>query len=88
MAAAVIVRSMLGVSRSAYQEACEAMGPPRSPAFLSGQGGWWISARSSFEDEAREFSLRPGPQGAAKSERRHWSENRLRIDENPDSCQT
>ncbi len=35
MAAAVVVRSMLGISPSAYQDACEAMGPENAAATLA-----------------------------------------------------
>ncbi|APO77122.1 replication initiation protein RepC 1-2 (plasmid) [Rhizobium etli 8C-3] len=35
MAAAVVVRSMLGVSPSAYQEACEVMGPERAATVIA-----------------------------------------------------
>ncbi|MEY9161893.1 hypothetical protein ABIE78_000012 [Sinorhizobium fredii] len=35
MAAAVVVRSMLGVSPSAYQEACEVMGPDNAAAAIA-----------------------------------------------------
>lgn len=35
MVAAVTVRSMLGVSPSAYQEACEAMGPENAATTLA-----------------------------------------------------
>ena len=35
MAAAVVVRSMLGVSPSAYQQACEVMGPKNAAAVMA-----------------------------------------------------
>jgi replication initiation protein RepC len=35
MAAAVVVRSMLGVSPSAYQEACEVMGPENTATVIA-----------------------------------------------------
>jgi replication initiation protein RepC len=35
MAAAIVVRSMLGVSPSAYQEACEAMGPENAAVSMA-----------------------------------------------------
>jgi replication initiation protein RepC len=67
MAAAVVVRSMLGVSPSAYQEACEAMGPENAAAamacileranFINSAGGYLrdLTRRS----ELGEFSLGP-----------------------------
>lgn len=35
MAAAIVVRSMLGVSPSAYQDACEVMGPQNAAAVMA-----------------------------------------------------
>jgi len=35
MSAAVVVRSMLGVSPSAYQDACDAMGPENAAATVA-----------------------------------------------------
>ncbi|MCW1410778.1 MULTISPECIES: plasmid replication protein RepC [Rhizobium] len=67
MAAAVVVRSMLGVSPSAYQEACEAMGPENAAVamacilersnFINSPGGYLrdLTRRS----ERGEFSLGP-----------------------------
>lgn len=67
MAAAVLVRSMLGVSPSAYQEACEAMGPENAAVaiacilersnFINSAGGYLrdLTRRS----ECGEFSLGP-----------------------------
>ena len=67
MAAAVVVRSMLGVSPSAYQGACEAMGPENAAAaiacileranFINSAGGYLrdLTRRS----EKGEFSLGP-----------------------------
>ncbi|XEN34492.1 replication initiation protein RepC (plasmid) [Ensifer sp. WSM1721] len=67
MSAAVVVRSMLGVSPSAYQEACEAMGPENAAAavacileranFINSAGGYLRNlTRRSERDE---FSLGP-----------------------------
>lgn len=47
MAAAVVVRSMLGVSPSAYEEACDAMGPENAAAAMA-----CILERSSFINSA------------------------------------
>lgn len=67
MAAAVVVRSMLGISPSAYQEACEAMGPENAATavacilertnFINSAGGYLrdLTRRS----ERGEFSLGP-----------------------------
>jgi replication initiation protein RepC len=67
MSAAVVVRSMLGVSPSAYQDACENMGPENAATsmacileranFISSAGGYLrdLTRRS----ERGEFSLRP-----------------------------
>ncbi|MCM2396034.1 replication initiation protein RepC [Rhizobium sp. S95] len=67
MSAAVVVRSMLGVSPSAYQDACEAMGPENAAAtiacileranFINSAGGYLrdLTRRS----ERGEFSLGP-----------------------------
>lgn len=67
MSAAVVVRSVLGVSPSAYQEACEAMGPENAAAavacileranFINSAGGYLrdLTRRS----ERGEFSLGP-----------------------------
>ena len=67
MAAAVLVRSMLGVSPSAYQEACDAMGPENAAVavacilersnFINSAGGYLrdLTRRS----ERGEFSLGP-----------------------------
>ena len=67
MSAAVVVRSMLGVSPSAYQDACEAMGPENAAAamacileranFINSAGGYLrdLTRRS----ELGEFSLGP-----------------------------
>lgn len=67
MAAAVVVRSMLGVSPSAYQEACDAMGPENAAVamacilersnFINSAGGYLrnLTKRS----ERGEFSLGP-----------------------------
>ena len=67
MAAAVVVRSMLGVSPSAYQEACEAMGPENAAAavacileranFINSAGGYLRDLTRRSERE--EFSLGP-----------------------------
>jgi len=67
MAAAVVVRSMLGVSPSAYQEACEAMGPENAAtaiACILERGGHINSAGGYLRDLTRksgkgEFSLGP-----------------------------
>lgn len=67
MKAAIAVRSMLGVSTSAYEEACNAMGPENAAAvvacilersnFITSAGGYLrdLTRRS----ERGEFSLRP-----------------------------
>jgi replication initiation protein RepC len=67
MAAAVVVRSMLGVSPSAYQDACEIMGPENAATsiacileranFITSAGGYLrdLTRRS----ERGEFSLGP-----------------------------
>jgi replication initiation protein RepC len=67
MAAAVVVRSMLGVSPSAYQDACDAMGPENAAvvvACMLERGGHINSAggylRALTDKAARgEFSLGP-----------------------------
>jgi replication initiation protein RepC len=67
MAAAVAVRSMLGVSPSAYQEACEAMGPENAAtaiACILERGGHINSPGGYLRDLTRkaakgEFSLGP-----------------------------
>lgn len=67
MAAAVVVRSMLGVSPSAYQDACEAMGPENAAATMAcilERAGHINSAGGylrNLTDKARrgEFSLEP-----------------------------
>jgi replication initiation protein RepC len=67
MGAAVVVRSMLGVSPSAYQEACEVMGPENAAATMAcilERGGHINSAGGYLRDlTARsrrgEFSLGP-----------------------------
>ena len=67
MAAAVTVRSMLGVSPSAYQEACEAMGPENAStaiACILELGGHINSPGGYLRDLTRkatksEFSLGP-----------------------------
>ncbi|MNE88376.1 hypothetical protein D3C80_1856800 [compost metagenome] len=67
MKAAVVVRSMLGVSPSAYEEACNAMGPENAAVamacilersnFITSAGGYLrdLTRRS----ERGEFSLGP-----------------------------
>ena len=67
MAAAVVVRSTLGVSPSAYQEACEAMGPENAAtaiACILERGGHINSPGGYLRDLTRkaargEFSLGP-----------------------------
>ncbi|MBB4581529.1 replication initiation protein RepC [Rhizobium aethiopicum] len=67
MTAAVVVRSMLGVSPSAYQDACEAMGPENAAATIAAileRAGHITSAGGYLRDltsRARrsEFSLGP-----------------------------
>ena len=67
MAAAVVVRSMLGVSPSAYQAACETMGPENAAtaiACILERGGHINSAGGYLRDLTRksakgEFSLGP-----------------------------
>jgi replication initiation protein RepC len=75
MSAAVVVRSMLGVSPSAYQEASEAMGPENAAvavacilersAFINSPGGYLrdLSRRTSLG----EFSLGPMIMAALKA---------------------
>lgn len=67
MAAAVVVRSMLGVSPSAYQDACEVMGPENAAATMAcilERGGHINSAGGYLRDlttrsRRGEFSLGP-----------------------------
>jgi replication initiation protein RepC len=67
MAAAVVVRSMLGVSPSAYQEACEVMGPEIAAVVMAcvlERAGHINSAGGYLRDLTRrtergEFSLGP-----------------------------
>ena len=67
MGAAVVVRSMLGVSPSAYQDACEVMGPENAAtaiACIHERGGHINSAGGYLRDLTRkaskgEFSLGP-----------------------------
>ena len=67
MAAAVVVRSMLGVSPSAYQDACEIMGPENAAATMAcilERGGHINSAGGYLRDlttrsRRGEFSLGP-----------------------------
>ncbi|MBB3594829.1 replication initiation protein RepC [Rhizobium sp. BK529] len=67
MAAAVIVRSMLGVSPSAYQEACDIMGPENAATVIAcilERGGHINSAGGYLRDLTRraergEFALGP-----------------------------
>lgn len=67
MSAAIIVRSMLGVSPSAYQDACEVMGPEMAAAVIAcifERGGHINSAGGYLRDLTRraekgEFSLGP-----------------------------
>ncbi len=67
MTAAVVVRSMLGVSPSAYQSACEALGPENAAAVMAcilERGGQINSAGGYLRDLTRraekgEFSLGP-----------------------------
>jgi replication initiation protein RepC len=67
MAAAVVVRSMLGVSPSAYQQACEILGPENAAAVMAcilERGGQINSAGGYLRDLTRraekgEFSLGP-----------------------------
>ena len=67
MTAAVVVRSMLGVSPSAYQEACEVMGPENAATVIAcilEKGGHINSAGGYLRDLTRraekgEFSLGP-----------------------------
>ena len=67
MSAAVVVRSMLGVSPSAYQDACDAMGPENAAAamacileranFINSPGGYLRDLSRRWE--RGEFSLGP-----------------------------
>ncbi|CCE98537.1 Replication protein C (plasmid) [Sinorhizobium fredii HH103] len=67
MSAAVVVRSMLGVSPSAYQEACEILGPQNAAAVMAcilERGGHINNAGGYLRDLTRkaergEFSLGP-----------------------------
>ena len=67
MTAAVVVRSMLGVSPSAYQQACEVLGPENAAAVMAcilERGGQINSAGGYLRDLTRraekgEFSLGP-----------------------------
>jgi len=67
MTAAVVVRSMLGVSPSAYQEACAAMGPENAATVIAcilERGGHINSAGGYLRDltrrtEAGEFAIGP-----------------------------
>ena len=67
MAAAVVVRSMLGVSPSAYHQACEILGPENAAAVMAcilERGGQINSAGGYLRDLTRraekgEFSLGP-----------------------------
>ncbi len=67
MGAAVVVRSMLGVSPSAYQQACETLGPENAAAVMAcilERGGQINSAGGYLRDLTRraekgEFSLGP-----------------------------
>ncbi|MBB3302843.1 replication initiation protein RepC [Rhizobium sp. BK077] len=67
MTAAVVVRSMLGVSPSAYQDACEAMGPENAAAAMAAileRAGHITSAGGYLRDltsraKRGEFSLGP-----------------------------
>ena len=67
MTAAVVVRSMLGVSPSAYQQACEILGPENAAAVMAcilERGGQINSAGGYLRDLSRraekgEFSLGP-----------------------------
>lgn len=60
MTAAVVVRSMVGVSPSAYQEACEVMGPENAATAIACilEGGWhinsggWLTQRFDEKDAA------------------------------------
>lgn len=67
MAAAVVVRSMLGVSPSAYQDACEVMGPDNAAtvmAYILERGGHINSAGGylrDLTDRARKGELSIGP---------------------------
>lgn len=67
MQAAIVVRSMLGISPSAYQDACEAMGPENAAVAVAGileRAGHINSAGGYLRDLTRrakhgEFSLGP-----------------------------
>lgn len=67
MQAAVVVRSMMGISPSAYQEACEAMGPENAAVAVAAileRAGHINSAGGYLRDLTRratrgEFSLGP-----------------------------
>ena len=67
MSAAVVVRSMLGVSPTAYQDACDALGPENAAAIMAcilERAGHINSAGGYLRDLTRkaergEFSLGP-----------------------------
>jgi replication initiation protein RepC len=67
MSAAVTIRSMLGVSASAYQDACMAMGPENTATVMAcilERGGHINSAGGYLRDltrrtEAGEFAIGP-----------------------------
>jgi replication initiation protein RepC len=67
MSAAVVVRSMLGVSPSAYQDACDSLGPENSAAVMAcilERAGHINSAGGYLRDLSRkaergEFSMGP-----------------------------
>ncbi len=82
MAAAVVVRTMLGVSRSAYQDACDIMGPENAAvaiACILERGGHITSPGGYLRDLTRrtedgKFSLGPMLMAllrSSTSERRH-----------------
>lgn len=73
MSRRVVVRSMLGVSPSAYQDACEAMGQENVAATMAcileraGQGRR-ISAQSDGQGAARRVFARAGVDGSVAGE--------------------
>ena len=80
MATAGVVRSMLGISPSAWAEACEAMGEEgrrdHGGCHPSERGGdqesGWLSPQPDRTSEGWAVFARAGAHGAAASESRRW----------------
>ena len=87
MTAAVVVRTTLGVSPSAYQEACEVMGPEngrgrnglRSRAGRSHQFTRRISARSNTASGTRRVLARADADGVASDAGARWAQIGMTI---------